>query len=94
MAHSAYCLIFVRQKVFVGQFITERLWHPRSPGLNCYGYCLWAGSSLIIATGRCGGGILLGARLFTPFQTGPGAYLASCVMGTWSLPGKAAGAWH
>ena len=34
-----------------------------------------------------------GARFSAPVQTGPGAYPASCTMGTVFLGGKAAGAW-
>jgi hypothetical protein len=53
------------------------------------------GSSVGIATG-CGldgPGIKyrLGARFSAPVQTAPGAYLASCTMGTGSFPGVASG---
>ena len=35
--------------------------------------------------------IPVGARFFTPVQTGPGAHPASCTMGTGSLPGVKSG---
>jgi len=35
-----------------------------------------------------------GDEIFRPFQTGPGAHPASCIMGTGSFPGvEAAGPW-
>jgi hypothetical protein len=48
-----------------------------------YGESLWAG--------RSGDRIPVGARFFTPVQTGPGAHPASYTMGP---GGKAAGAWR
>ena len=39
------------------------------------------------------GSISCGARFSAPVQTGPVVHLASCRMGTGSIPGKAAGAW-
>ena len=55
-------------------------------------------SSVGIATsyraGRSGNRIPVGAKFSAPVQTDPGAYPASCTMGTRSFPrGKAAGAW-
>ena len=48
------------------------------------------GSSVGIATelqaGRSGDRILVGVRFSAPVQTGPGAYPASCTMGTVSFP--------
>jgi len=34
---------------------------------------------------------VVGARFTAPVQTGPGAYLASCKMGTGSFPGVKSG---
>jgi hypothetical protein len=52
------------------------------------------GSSVGIATkvraGRSGDRIPVGAR-FSAVQTGPGAHLASCTMGTGSFPGVKCG---
>ena len=49
------------------------------------------GNSVGIATelraGRSGDRITVGARFSAPVQTGPGAYPASCTMGTGSFPG-------
>jgi hypothetical protein len=49
------------------------------------------GGSVGIATGlragRSGDRIPVGARFFAHVQTGPGAHLASCTMGTGSFPG-------
>jgi len=57
-------------------------------------YC-GAGSSVGIATGygagRSGDWIPVGARFSAPFQTGPGAHPASCIMGTRSFPGVKSG---
>ena len=51
-------------------------------------------SSVGIAT-RCGDRIPVGARFSAPFQTGPGAHPASCLIGIGSLSrGKAAEAWR
>ena len=46
-------------------------------------------SSVVIATrfGRSGDRNSAWARFSAPFQTGPGAYAASCTMGTRSFPG-------
>ena len=53
------------------------------------------GSSVGIATGygagRSGDRIPVGARFFAPVQNGPGAYPASCTMGTGSFPGVKSG---
>jgi hypothetical protein len=53
------------------------------------------GSSVGIATElrtrRSGDGIAVGARFSAPVQTGPGAYPASCTMGTGSFPGVESG---
>jgi hypothetical protein len=49
------------------------------------------GSSVGIANGygavRSGDRITVGARFFAHVKTGPGAYPASCTMGTGSFPG-------
>jgi hypothetical protein len=37
--------------------------------------------------GRSGDRIPVGARFYAPVQTSPGAYPASCTMGTGSFPG-------
>jgi hypothetical protein len=40
-----------------------------------------------LRAGRSGDLIPVGARFFAHVQTGPGAHLASCTMGTGSFPG-------
>jgi hypothetical protein len=40
-----------------------------------------------LRAGRSGDRIPIGARIFAPVQTGPGAYPASCTIGTGSFPG-------
>ena len=42
---------------------------------------------LRLICGRSGDRIPVGARFSAPVQTGPGAYPASCTMGTGSFPG-------
>ena len=54
-------------------------------------YCVGRNRSVGIATryglGRSGDRIPVGARFSAPVQTGPGAYPASCTMGTVFFPG-------
>jgi hypothetical protein len=59
---------------------------------NRINYIYWCGpgSSVGIATGYADR-IPVGARFSAPVQTGPGAHLASCAMGTGSFPGVNSG---
>jgi hypothetical protein len=41
----------------------------------------------LLSAGRSGDRIPVGAKFSAPFQTGPGAYPASCTMGTGLFPG-------
>jgi hypothetical protein len=43
--------------------------------------------SVLLRAGRSGDQIPVGAKFSAPVQTGPGAYPASCTMGTGSFPG-------
>ena len=45
------------------------------------------GIAIELRAGRSGDRIPVGARFSAPVQTGPGAYLDSCTMGTGSFPG-------
>ena len=44
-----------------------------------------------LRAGRLGDRIPVGARFYTPVQTGPGTQQASCAMGTGSFPGVKSG---
>jgi len=56
---------------------------------------MWVRYSDLLQTGQSRDRIPVVARFSAPVQTGPGAHIALCIMGTRSLSqSKVAGAWH